>query len=337
MTDRPEKFLVFAGMRNEGAFIVEWVAWYRMLGFDVLVGINDCTDHSPELLQRLADEGWLRFFVHQPAERVAPKASAHRKMRGHPAVAETDWLLICDVDEFLVLNRGDGTIRGFLDVMGRDFLGMAFHWKCFGNSGFKTYQDGLVHQQFQRCGAGGRGPNAMFKTLIKNPLRFRKFSDHSPWEFDGTWGPLPDNFVDCELRPIAKFLTESHPIRYTAPQDITHVNAQMNHYVIRSDESFDLKRGTKSASAFKDRYTERFYRQRNRNEQRDLSALSYRDRFAPVYAEAMALPGIRRLHHLCCADYLARLCANQGRRAEDDPRWREQIKAVESAYGASGI
>ena len=48
-----EKFVVFAGMRNEGAFIVEWVSWYRMLGFEVLVGINDCTDHSPELLRRL--------------------------------------------------------------------------------------------------------------------------------------------------------------------------------------------------------------------------------------------------------------------------------------------
>lgn len=329
MSDRPEKYLVFAGMRNEGAFIVEWVSWYRMLGFDVLIGINDCTDRSPALLQVLADAGWLRFFVHTPTERVAPKASAHRKMRAHPAVAETDWLLICDVDEFLILNRGDGTVAGYLDAMGRDFLGMAFHWKCFGNSGHKTYHDGLVHQEFTRCGAGGRGPNAMFKTLIKQPLRFRKFSDHSPWEFDGTWGPLPDTIVDCERRPIAKFLTEPHPIRYTAPEDITHVTAQMNHYVIRSDESFDLKRGTKSASAFKDRYTDGFYRQRNKNNMLDRSALGYAERFAPIHAAAMAIPGVGRLHHLCCADYVRRLCDNQGRRAEDDPRWIAHMATAE--------
>jgi hypothetical protein len=330
MTDPAEKFLVFAGMRNEGPFIVEWVSWYRMLGFDILIGINDCTDHSPALLQRLAEEGWLRFFVHSPAENVAPKASAHRKMRKHPAVAETDWLLICDVDEFLVLNRGDGGIRSFLDDRGRDFLGMAFHWKCFGTSGHKTYQDGLVHQQFLRCGAGGRRPNAMFKTLIKDPLRFQKFSDHSPWIFDGTWGDLPNTIVDCEGRPIGKFLSDPHPIRFTAPEDITHATAQMNHYVIRSDESFDLKRGTKSASAMNDRYTPNFYKQRNQNDEEDRSALAYSDRFAPIHAQAMALPGIRRLHHLCCADYVVRLCAKQGRRAEDDPRWQAHMAAAES-------
>jgi hypothetical protein len=331
MTEQAEKFLVFAGMRNEGPFIVEWVSWYRMLGFEVLIGINDCTDHSPALLRRLAEEGWCQVFEHHLRVGSSPKVSAHRAMRKHPAVAATDWLLICDVDEFLVLRQGDGTIGSFLDRMGRGFLGMAFHWKCFGNGGHKTYADGLVHEQFLTCGPGQRGPNAMFKTLIHKPLRFRRYSDHSPFEFDGTWGALPDNIVDSEGRPIMRFLTDEQPIRFTETEDITHKNAQMNHYVIRADESFDLKRGTKSATAMKDRYTEHFYRQRNRNEKRDLSALSYRDRFAPFYAATMALPGVRRLHHLCCADYVVRLCAKQGRRAEDDRRWQTHIAAAEGA------
>lgn len=81
MSGQVEKFLVFAAMRNEGPFIVEWVSWYRMLGFEVLIGINDCTDHSPALLERLAAEGWCRFFEHTPREGVSPKASAHRMMR----------------------------------------------------------------------------------------------------------------------------------------------------------------------------------------------------------------------------------------------------------------
>ena len=321
MADRPEKFVVFAGMRDEGAFIAEWVSWYRMLGFDVLIGINDCTDHSPDLLQRLAEAGWCQVFEHHPLPRQPPKASAHKAMRAHSMVADTDWLLICDVDEFLCLQRGDGTIGSFLNQLGRDFLGMAFHWKCFGNGGFKIYEDGLVHEQFRRCGAGGRGPNAMVKTLIHQPLRFKRFSDHSPFGFDGLWGDLPNTIVDSDGRPIPKFLTEPHPIRFTTPDGITHANAQMNHYVIRSDESFDLKRGTQSASAFKDRYTDMFYKQRNRNDQADNSALAYASMFAPVHAAAMALPGVRQLHHLCCADYVRRLCDNQQRRAEDDPRW----------------
>lgn len=322
MRDDLEKFLVFAGMRNEGAFIVEWVTWYRMLGFAVMVGINDCTDRSPELLRALARAGWCSVFQHQPRGALSPKQSAHRAMRKRPETALCDWLLICDVDEFLVLHHGDGTIGGYMDTVGRDNLGVAFHWRCFGNGGHATWEDGLVHRQFTRCGPGDMKPNGMFKTLIHKPLRFRKYSDHSPWEFEGAWGELPDNIVDSEGRAMSRFLTHEHPIRFTAPEEITHRGAQMNHYVIRADESFDLKRGTLSATAQKDRYTERFYQARNRNEEEDLSALAWAERFDALHAEAMELPDVRRLHHLCCMDYVARLCAKKGVTAEGDARWQ---------------
>ncbi|MBM1222020.1 glycosyltransferase family 2 protein [Ponticoccus sp. SC2-23] len=330
MTSSGEKFLAFAATRNEGAFLLEWVCWYRMLGFDVLVGINDCTDHSPQLLSVLAEAGWLEFLEHSPAEGQPPKQSAHRAMRRHPSVAGTDWLLICDVDEFLVLHKGNGTIRSYLDDIGRDFLGIAFHWKCFGNGGWKRYRDGLVHRQFRRCGWSENKVNAMFKTLFRDPLRFKAYSDHAPWRFDGDWSAPENRIVDCEKRVIEKFLTDEHPIRFTAPDGITHQTAQMNHYVIRSDESFDLKRGTPSASAMKDRYTDRFYRARNRNGRKDLSAMANEAAFDAIYAEACAIPGVRRLHHLCCADYVERLCRNQGKRAEDDDRWQKHMDAAAS-------
>ena len=128
MTAVDEKFLVFAAMRNEGAFIVEWVTWYRMLGFQVLIGTNDCTDHSVALLDCLAQAGWLSHFSHTPGSHP-PKQFAHRQMRRQPQVATTDWLLICDVDELLVIHTGDGSIRGYLDHIGRDFLGVVFHWQ----------------------------------------------------------------------------------------------------------------------------------------------------------------------------------------------------------------
>lgn len=320
-----ERFLVFAGMRNEGAFLLEWVCWYRMLGFRILVGVNDCTDASPALLERLKEEGWLDWFAHAPPPGTPPKTSAHRAMRAHPAVAEADWLLICDVDEFLVFHVGDGTVGGFLDTIGRDHIGVAFHWKCFGTGGLRHYQDGLVHRMFQRCGSGAHSTNVFVKTLMRHPLRFARHGDHAPEGFDGVWGEGRNIIVDAEGRIIDQFLVPPHRVRFTDVTAITHRNAQMNHYVLRSDESFDLKRGTPSASALRDRYTEHYYRMRNRNGQRDLSALAWADRFDAIHAAAMALPGVRRLHHRCCADYVARLCAHQGLPPEADPRWRHHM------------
>ncbi len=340
---QPESFLAFAGMKDEGAFLLEWVAWYRMLGFDVMVGVNDCTDHSPQLLNLLQDAGWLTWFEHVPRPKLPPKNSAHAAMRDRPETARTDWLMICDVDEFLVLHRGDGTIQSFMDDIGgtgagytgavRDFMGMAFHWRCFGTSGWQRYRDGFVHRQFKRCGAAGHNVNATFKMLFRDPLRFRHYSDHSPYNFDGDWTAPENRIVDCEGRTIPRFLTAPHPIRFTSKEEITHATAQMNHYVIRSDESFDLKRGKPSASAGKDRYTDMFYKARNRNGHRDLSAQSYGPVFDAVYAEIAAVPGAMRLHHLCCADYVRRLCDNAGTVAEDDKRWIMHMDAAARLNG----
>ena len=330
MMSADEKFLVFAAMRNEGAFIVEWVSWYRMLGFQVLIGTNDCTDRSVDLLGRLADAGWLSHFSHAPGTHPA-KQSAHRHMRRQPQVAATDWLLICDVDEFLVIHTGDGSIRGYLDHMGRDFLGVVFHWQCFGTGGQARYQDGLVHQQFQRRGTSRHKVNTNFKSMFKSPLRYRRYSDHGPFIYDGTWGEAPGNFVNTDGRFITKFLTHDHPVRATDLDDIATTTAQMNHYMIRSDESFDLKRGVPSASAHLNRYTDQFYKLRNRNGIIDASALRYADQFRPVHAAAMAIPGVARLHHLCCADYIVRLCAKKGVDHLTDPRWVYHVELAETA------
>ena len=105
----------------------------------------------------------------------------------------------------------------------------------------------------------------------------------------------------------------------------------MNHYILRSAESFGLKRGTPAPSTGKDRYTDAFFRRADRNDRRDLSALAQREAFARAHAEAMAVPGVLRLHHLCCADYVERLCARAGVEPREDPRWRHHRERAEDA------
>ncbi len=325
-----EQFLVFAAMRNEGPFIVEWVSWYRSLGFDVLIATNDCTDHSVELLDQLAEAGWLTHFSHSPAEDQPPKLSAHFAARRHPIVMTADWVLVCDVDEFLVLHRGDGSIQSFVGDGPRDYLGMAFSWRCFGNGGWKRYHDGLVHRQFRRVSAPHLQINAQFKSMFRNAVQFDRLGAHTPHGFEGVWGVGSNRWIDSAGRELEQFNDpDNHPIRHLRRDQITHETAQMNHYVIRSDESFDLKRGTPSASALKDRYTDTFYKARNRNGQKDITALDHAARFDPVHAAAMDLPGVRRLHHLCCADYVASLCANQNRPHAEDERWQMHMAEAE--------
>ncbi len=331
MTDAHERFLVFAAMRNEGPFIVEWVCWYRMLGFEVMIATNDCTDSSVALLDSLAEAGWITHITHEPGKKT-PKRSAYAAARAHPLLTAVDWIFVCDVDEFLVLHRGDGTIQGFLQGQPRDFLGIAFNWQCFGNGKWKRYRDGLVHRTFRRAARRTTGPNRQFKSLFRAPEMFKDLGDHMPARFKGTWGEGANRWVNSGFETIQAVSDAGQEMIRRVDRDaVRHEEAQLNHYVVRSDESFDLKRGMPSASARRDRYTDTFHRMFNRNEVWDTSAKRYEAAFDAVHAQAMALPGVKRLHHLCCADYVERLCAVAGVAPEDDPRILDYLtKAAEA-------
>jgi hypothetical protein len=62
----------------------------------------------------------------------------------------------------------------------------------------------------------------------------------------------------------------------------------------------------------------------------DRSALRHASEFNALHAAAMALPGIHRLHHLCCADYVRRLASKAGRDAASDPRLAHHLALAEA-------
>lgn len=315
-------------MRNEGPFIVEWVAWYRMLGFDVVIATNDCTDHSPYLLDALQDAGWLTHLRHTPAPGTPPKISAHATLQRHPGVRKADWVLVCDVDEFLVLHHTK-TVQDYLTTLPYPFLGVAINWKVFGIGGWQRYRHGLTHRQFKRAGNSGLKVNRPFKSLYRAPATFGRMGAHTPHLFRGDWTAPENRWINSAGQTLPQFADPAaHPIRMLQQHDITHDAAQMNHYILRSAEHYAAKHGTLSASANVNRYTDEFYTRYNRNGVLDDSALRFETRFDKVFATAMALPDVARLHHLSGADYVARLCGHQGISPKDDPRWQSHMAAA---------
>ena len=292
-----------------------------MLGFtDILILTNDCTDHAPQLLDCFARAGWISHVTHQPKPGKPPKRSAHRTALAHPVVQNADWMLLCDIDEFLVIHEGDGTVPTFLDGLDRYCRCLAVHWRIFGTSGHDTWEDGLTHRRFTRAGPKPNPAEASFKTLVNRPRDFTRLAAHSPADFAGDWGTPPNVMLDTNGRVLPYFDPNKNPQRATAANRISHGSAQLNHYITRSAEHFEAKRGTPCASRNFDRYTDDFFATYNRNEEDDLSALTYRDRFDAVHAAAMALPGVARYHHLCCADHASWLCERLGRDPAQDPR-----------------
>lgn len=322
-----QNIIVATAMRNEGPFIVEWVCWYRMLGFEILVATNDCTDHSPELLNAFANAGWVRHVPHQPRPKEPPKMSAYRAWKQDELFLDADWMLTCDVDEFLVLHDHN-TIHEFVGPPPHEFRAIAFSWKCFGTSNRDSYKDGWVHRQFKRCGLGHLRINRPFKSLVRSPQDFGRPGAHFPHRLKhGDWSELKNRIIQPDGTVLDTFSRpKNHPIRMLQHEQINHKVAQMNHYIVRTPDSYSLKHGVPCASALNDRYTDAFFEKHNRNGMVDKSALRFSVQFKIMHEAAMELPDLKRLHHLCCADYIRALNAKAGTDPTKDDRLRHHLE-----------
>ena len=332
------RITVLASMRNEGPFIVEWVAWYRMLGFtDVVIVTNNCTDRSPALLDALQAAGWVQHIrcdipPGKPITRTKLKAALAEK-----SVRRANWLMVCDVDEFLVIHRGKGLIGDLIDLSANPppFLGMSINWKVFGSAGRTTFEDSPVHQQFVYACPRKHPLSRFIKSIYRLPKYFGGIGEHSPrrFTFDRTgqsWGDPGMIWVNSAGHKLPRWSPRETFLNGLSENYVTHEVAQINHYMLRSDESFSLKRGTLSPVALGNRYRQSYYDAANAGAEPDASAFRYVDGFAVKFAEAMALPDVARLHALCCADHVRAIVEKAGGQAEDDPRYRDFLAQAEA-------
>ncbi len=65
---------VLATMKNEGPFLLEWVAHHKALGFDdIVICTNDCADGTDAMVRRLAEMGLARH--HETVKRGSSRSS----------------------------------------------------------------------------------------------------------------------------------------------------------------------------------------------------------------------------------------------------------------------
>ncbi len=104
---RPRRALcVIAAARNEGIYLLEWIAYHRGIGVEeFFLYSNDNADDSDVLLSVLADAGVVVWIDNrtEPGVTATAKAYAHA-LNLLPGVLDYRWALLLDLDEFLVLD-----------------------------------------------------------------------------------------------------------------------------------------------------------------------------------------------------------------------------------------
>jgi hypothetical protein len=280
MTDGRETFALVTTARNEGPYFLEWVAWHRLVGFDtIIVYQNDSDDFTHETLSTLEAIGAIRYVVNQAAP-GRHQVSAYKRASRLPDYAAADWIMALDMDEFLLVHAGDGTVRALLSALppvDRVFI----NWRRFGHGGHEHLGHGLVTERFvtaQPCLAE-TGHLEAYKTLFRNAA-FTRPGIHQPRGPREGRDPLPD--VNGSGLGEGGYLR--HNFRCTDPGGWRL--AQVNHYITRDIDSFLLKSWRGSAHQADRAIRGSYWLRGNRNETADLRLA---DRAPAIWDEMLRL------------------------------------------------
>lgn len=319
--------LLFSAMKNEGPFLLEWVAYHRVIGFDRIVVVsNDCEDGTDLMLDALASAGAVEHL----RQKLRPGASAQRGaavlVAGKGLPADGDRAIWLDADEFLNIHAGQGRVGDLVAAIG-PARGILIPWRIFGDGGNAVFPGRHVSEDFTRASGPGFTPNREVKTLYRagdGILGFAQRGINRPLIAADAQLTAAD-FVSArgealrpDFEPTRDWLQglDRGRTNLLHPDEFGWDLAQINHYTVRTPEFFALKRRRGrgwAGGAVNDRHTDAYYRNMNRNDEEDRSILRHAAAVDAEIARLMALPAVAD-----AAAQIARLTAEMLRQAADE-------------------
>lgn len=221
---------VVATARNEGLYLLEWIAYHRLTGTQsFFLYSNDNSDGSDELLSCLHRSGIVNFIRNE----TAAGTHVQRKAYGHalsvlPEILDFRWALVIDIDEFFTFDPDMfGSARDYIAWQEvQSVHAIALNWIVMCSGGEVHWRDEPVIRRFTREIGG---PALFIKTMCQ-PHRFI----HSEPHFPATHRQVPVIFrnSDRDLHGWGKLGTAALSDRPVAN------SAWINHYFFKSAEEF---------------------------------------------------------------------------------------------------
>jgi hypothetical protein len=299
-----EKTLMLTVMRNEGPYILEWLAHHFTLGIDdLLIFTNFCTDNTDRILDRL--EVLMPHRVkHQPNPKVMfPKQGLWHIMAlryaGHfGRYRAADWLYVTDADEFLNLKGEISSLDELFEVTGPADA-ISFTSVSFNSNGHKHAHRDPVTERFTQTANDFQGAakaktpaitavKTLYRNSVAGPRRphrpvTKEFSKTGARWINGAGDVMPPDWTDGSGKAIEG--------------NGTRTFAQLNHYAIKSAAEFLLKvdRGD-AVNADRLGASERYWSHGNRKGNTDLTGVGLSSAAREMYDYFLSDPELRELH-----------------------------------------
>ena len=286
-------------MKDEGPYVVEWVAHHLAVGFsDLVVYTNDCSDGTDDMLIRLEELGLAHHRRNVIPEGLRPQPSALNYAQDEPVVQNSDWVMVFDADEFLSIRHGDGTLDDLISATRADGAnGIVVTWRIFGSGGVVEWSRAPVTEQFRMAAPTTWNKGWGVKTLFTFDPDYWKLGIHRP--------KMKTRHIKTDFPDRVKWLTGSGAVmedyfKFRGWRSITRTVGydwvQLNHYAVKSVDSYAIRRLRGNVNLKKDKYNSDYWSLQDRNEVRDDTMLRYSVKRNEIIAQLLSDPVLNRLH-----------------------------------------
>lgn len=317
------RHVLMSSLKNEGPFILEWVAHHRVLGFDAIyVASNDCSDGSDALLAALDRAGIIGHVPNEVAPGVIPQHAGYDRIRATHPIDRADWLMMLDTDEFLNIHIGQHRVQDLTMRAGAADI-IAVSARSFSDLPQTHWEPGPVTRAFPMALRPHHRANQSVKTLTHDPARFRGIHNHHMVGYRGKTSLQVFCAQNGSTYPLEPGTPLGDKFRHIPKDQVGHDLAQYNHYPIKTLDSYLLRQARGRGAAAKsdaenNRHTMEYFTLRAGRGQPEHSIRRYDPQVETLLADLLADPQIAAAHHACETAHAAAIRDHVARMAETE-------------------
>ena len=270
---------IIATARDEGPYLLEWIAYHRVLGIRAfLIADNGGADNTSELLQDLHERGII-YRLDWRAEQFMQMQYYHQALAA-AKMAQLDGVFLLDIDEFLRPEYGHSVSLIAARWLDDPTIGaVALNWAVYGSSGRVEPGYGLVTERFTRRAEPQFVYNRLSKPFVRVSACDGFLNPHVPALREG-------RYINTRGEPVTWMEPQYHGVTTSVAWD----KIRIDHFQVKSRAECERKKTRGDAFDAGQDY-QQYFEQNDRNEVDDPMPETLIERTRQEIVRIMMAPG----------------------------------------------
>lgn len=216
------KLSVLAMFKNEGMIIEEWIRHYLDEGVEHFYLIDNGSTDDYEIKIQKYESYYTLIKDDTRLPKPGTQSYLYNKHYLDIVKKETEWLIVCDIDEYIYSRNGYKKITNVLNELPIDVEQIWLPWKIFWSDGHKIQPRHII-ESFNKCYKNYH-KNIGYGKLILRTSKLIKLDPHKNLIYESNYTYTSNG----ELYNNYDFTYEN----------VNKLNLHLNHYMLMSEEYY---------------------------------------------------------------------------------------------------